>query len=124
MASVTFGTLRLNLAADPSQSLALSLHSIDHTQTPNVTNTVYAGGNIRSSRTPGSPRQSKVVLNFVADDDLTTLQAWQGETVCLRDPKGAKFYGNYVDLDWAPRPGPVGTPTSFTFNEVTFSEAV
>jgi hypothetical protein len=123
MATVTLGTLVLNLASDLSQALVLSLHSLEHTPSKNVSNRVYAGGNTRAIRTPGRAKQAKVTLNFLTAEQVATLKAWHGELVCFRDPSGEKFYGNFNDPDFNPRPAGVGTPTSFTVNEVTVSEA-
>lgn len=126
MATVTFGTLRLALASDLSTDTGFPLRAdgLDHSPAISLTKTLYAGGNWRTSRRKGRQKTTKVTLGYLTDAQVAQLKAWQGELLLARFPDGELYFGDFADPDFNPHPGPVGTPTTLTFTETTYSIAV
>lgn len=124
MATVDLTRCWLNLASDLSQALDLPLRSVEHAPQVSVDVRRRAGGNFQAVSQPGRQKQSRATLGFLTDDQVATLNAWHGLVVAVRFPDGEKFYAVYTDPTFNPRPGPVGTPTTVSFTEVTVSEAV
>jgi hypothetical protein len=126
VATVTLGTLWLNLASDLSQSWSFPmLSSLQSSPTVNTTSRLYAGGNYRQVTTPGRQSSLAVTVSAATADDRQALEFdLVGVLLCVRDDRGRKFYGFYTNPQVAEHQFDAECEIALTFAEVTVSEAV
>lgn len=124
MAFVALSTVWLNLASDLSQSLSLDfVTGIDPSPSTPGDDRQY-GTRFRAVLTGATQRQVKVSAQAVTPDQVATLRAWDGLTVCYRDDSGLKFYGTYRSPQISRHQYNPDSDVSFTVTEVTVSESV
>lgn len=125
MATVTLANLWLNSAANPSDGRAFLLRALS--EMPEVTGDVrrYANGRLRLITRAGESMSLQVTVRTFDGDGLDDLRARAGTRQCLRDQYGRKLYGVFLKPTLAEVGGPNRpVDVSFTFVEVTVSEAV
>lgn len=133
MATTTLETLWINLASDLSQFLTFPyMTALGSQPTIQISSDPYAGGNIRKTRQKGYKASLSVTLQAVTPAQRVLLEfdadngGWLGETVCVRDDRGRKFYGYWGDSP----PQITEYPTTdecdvtLTFTQITHSETV
>lgn len=133
MASVILSALVINLASDVDAEPLTFRFGSGVTSAPSITisSSVYSGGNVRKTRQPGyqaklsatvqavTPAQ-RVLLEYSSDDPFTP--GWLGETCCIRDFRGRKFYG-YWDAPSIAEHGYNGEcDVQLTFTQISYSE--
>jgi len=84
-----------------------------------------AGGRFRSVAQLGTKRTQTFQLRDLALTDLALLETWLGQTVLVRDTRGRRIFGVFLDLPYIDRPD-VSTyfDVTLTVLEVSFSEDV
>lgn len=126
MATVTLGTVWLNLAADPSVYLSLpTMASLSATTAVPGEVRRMANGRMRSVTRAGSARGAEVDVENATRAEIDWLEAHVGDLVCVRDDRGRKFFGVYYSVpveEMLGQPGYGGV--SLSLAEVTHSEAV
>lgn len=125
MATVTLGTVWLNLAADPSDYISLptmSSLSVSTSQPGEVRR--LANGRLRVVRQAGQARGASVDADGVTEAEVDWLESHVGEVVCIRDDRGRKFFGVYLGVDVEEIRASVYANVSLSLTNVTHSEAV
>lgn len=124
MAKVALGQRAwINLAADPSQLVSVTTDGLGLQTQVQVSTQAYAAGVYRLKRQAGRQQTLKVNVPWCSDAASAQLLDWQGELVCVRDPRGSKVFGVYTDA--APQAmSPDGWSLSFTLQQVTFAETL
>jgi hypothetical protein len=116
--------LWLNDPTTPSAGLGLQITGLS--AQPQQAGAVrrYAGGRLRSIAVAGTQRQLQVTAEAVSRSVVRQIENWQGKLLCLRDPMGRKFYGVYLAPQITEATYMDGGDVSFTFIEVSYTEAV
>jgi hypothetical protein len=123
MASVTFRTLWLSPADDLAAGRSFRLHDMRPVLTIPGEYRRYANGRTRLIKRAGQLRQEEVLLKHLDQASVQQLESWAGELLLMRDPRGGRLWGSYLEVSPAPRP--IGTAdVTLTFVEVTHDEAV
>lgn len=128
MASVTLTGIWVSLAADPSQSLFLPYGKGLQAQPSNrVATVVAADGTVFKTRQPGYQAKLTGNAQAVTPQQRDQLEypapaGWLGETVCIRDHRGRKFYGYWDPPQIAEHDYNDECDVSFTFNQITWVE--
>lgn len=124
MASVTLDRVWLNLASDPSQSVAAwSGSPTDDDTLPGQVYT-YANGRRRVITTAGDVRQLKRTLRVLDAATIETLREWRGQVVLFRDKRGRKVYVTYFTVSTTDYPDGSGYDVTLSMESVTFQEDV
>lgn len=83
-----------------------------------------AGGRLRRVSRP-TRRQRMAVSGFTESKAVVDqLVDWAGETLMLRDAFGRKLFGIYAEITVSPLEARAGWQLSFTFQQISYSEAV
>lgn len=83
----------------------------------------YAGGRVRLITKAGRGRTVQVSAAHTDRPTRERLNAWAGELLLLRDGRGRKMYGSYLELAAADQPGPGLCTVTFAFVAVDLPEA-
>lgn len=125
MSTVTLTGVWLSLAADPSEYRAFPyVTALQPSTAVQGVVRLLANGRERVVRRAG--RSTPMTLTFeTTQADVSWLEDHVGETVCVRDDMGRKFFGAFFEVlvqeDTVDRDRPV---VSLTIRSVSFSEAV
>lgn len=123
---VKLTTLWLGLVSDPAQARSFPYLSAASSQ-PKVQATarLYAGGNTRMVRRRGrqSGQQFTLLGCDAAQRQLIEFD-WLGQLLAVRDDRGRKYFGFYVDPQITEHAYNGDCDISITVTEVTRSEAV
>lgn len=85
----------------------------------------YGNGNTRLILGSATSRNQTLALMAITEDDVVTLQALLGHTICYRNPDGVKMFGAFIDMQIARLPGSNGLRNvGLSINDVTYDEAV
>lgn len=82
----------------------------------------YAGGRQRSVSTIGTRSQVGIQLRQVIQTDIDTLTSWFGQTVCVRDHRGRRWFGVFYALDITDRQKKTLHDVNITIYTVTYTE--
>lgn len=123
MATLTLRKVWINLM---ETGASVSANSSDRGRSKGIDGAVqkFAGGRQRSISAVGVKGTFAFTLRDVNDETLNTLTLWMGQTVCLRDHRGRKYFGVYYDLAEEERKDLDLYDVSLTLNEVTYQEGV
>lgn len=116
--------LHLSLISDPSIGMAFPVQEAPRAAQLGIAAETYADGTVRKVVTPGKVQTATYTLGFITDEHVAFLEAHQGEDLCIRDPRGAKFYGYYAEAEFNPRRLPDSWSVTLACSSVTYSEAV
>lgn len=125
MATVTLGTVWLNLASDPSVSLSLptmATLTINTGQDGEVRR--LANGRLRLVKRAGQARSASVDIEGATRTEVEWLEDHVGDLVCVRDDRGRKFFGVYMAVDADEIRANDYANVSLALVEVTHSEVV
>ena len=128
MATVTLDDLYLHDASDPSSYVVVSLSGEREQSTKPGEVRRRAGGRLQAVVRDGSFQALDVTAELAGRSDIDQLRSWHeaGTVLLYREPRGRKLWGVVLGLDVSEIAG-VGADVadvSFTFLQVTFSEAV
>jgi len=85
----------------------------------------YGNGNTRLILGSGTTRTNAFALIAITEEDVETLQALLGHTVCYRNPDGVKVFGAFLNMQVVRLPGSGGLRNvAVTIQSVTYDEAV
>ena len=124
-ASVTLSTVWINLASTLSNYQAFPLMSalqVDTNQPGEVR--TYAGGRLRLVTTAGVARTATVTLLECSRDQINWLQSVVGQTVLVRDDRGRKIWGTFLQPKVAENQYAQTGDVTLVINEITYVEAV
>ena len=121
MATVTLGTLWLNLAADPSVPLMSALQ-VTTSRKGEVRR--YTTGRLRSVVQVGKAQSVSATLPSCTREQLDWLAQQQGELLCVRDDRGRKLWATYYEVAVDEHRHNKEGNVSLTLNEVTHSEVI
>lgn len=82
----------------------------------------FAGGRFRSISSEGVAGEQTFMLRDVSEDDLATLQSWEGQTVLVRDNRGRRMFGTFYTVGYADGPDPAYYDVTLNVKEVTYNE--
>lgn len=124
MATLTLGTVWLNLAANPVQFLTLSHATAVQLQPVNPqTDRMYGGGRIRAVSAGAIQEVFAVSVASVSPADLAVLRTWNGRILWYRDDAGNKFACSYKNLAVSRHQYNTRADVTFTVTQKTLSEA-
>lgn len=125
MATVTLGTVWLNLAADPTVYLSLpTMSSLSITTGQDGEVRRMANGRLRLIRRAGQARSASVDIDGATRTEVDWLEEHVGDLLCVRDDRGRKFFGVYMSVDADEIRANDYANVSLALTEVTHSEAV
>lgn len=85
----------------------------------------YSNGVTRLILGPGQSRVQTLALRALTPDQVDTLQALVGHTICYRDTYGRRIFGAFLDLNILSIPLSGGlTDVGLTVQSVTYDEEV
>lgn len=84
----------------------------------------YAAGRVRLVTRPGRSRMVEVAARRVDRPTRETLDDWAGQLLLLRDGRGRKVYGSYLEAAVVEQPGQAFCDLSFEFVGVDYVEPV
>lgn len=125
MASVSLRGVYLAPVAAPSDLLRLNA-SVELSEVRSLPGGFRRGANGRTRliRRAGSDRQLQVSVRRADRATRERIKDWSGLLLLLRDGRGRKVYGSYLDPKFSERPGLPVTDITLTFVELSFDEAV
>lgn len=82
----------------------------------------YAGGRQRSVSAVGVKETLTLTLKNVDQTSIDTLETWFGQTVCVRDHRGRRWFGVFYALEIADRRKKTMHDVGITIYEVTYTE--
>jgi len=124
-ASVTLTTVWINLASSPSNYQSFPLMSgleVDTNQPGEVR--TYAGGRLRLVTTAGVARTATLTLPECSRDQINWLQTYVGQTVLVRDDRGRKIWGTFLQPKVNENQYAQTGDVTVVINEITYTEAV
>ena len=125
MASVQLQGVYLARVADLSTTLRLNAGvEIASAETVRGGFRNYAGGRVRLITMPGRDRRVTVSARRIDRATREQLTAWAGQLLLLRDGRGRKMYGAFLEPSFTEQQGLPFCSAALTFVEVTRSEAV
>lgn len=125
MASVTFNTIIFTLVSDPTQSLVLSYVTGISGGPVNSGEDRQYGTRIRGVNTGVTVQSRAVTAEAVEPADVATLcDVFAGESMCYRDPNGAKYFGTFRTPAVTWHNYDTGADVSLTFTQQTYDESV
>lgn len=124
--TITLDRLWLNPVDDLTEGMGFRLAAASLVQAPQLSGEVrqYGGGRLKAATTTTIAQQLPPTLLLDTRDEEAAIEAWQGRTVCVRDPKGRKYYAVYFNPQITEYPGLDMSVVTLTLDEVTQSEAV
>ena len=122
MALITLTKLWINLA-ETGESVAAQSNSRTANRSSEGDVRQYAGGRQRAVTTVGLQGKYAFTLVRISFAQLRKLEEWVGQTVCVRDNRGNKFFGVYFSVPWEePDREPDEYNCTISLEEVTFVE--
>jgi hypothetical protein len=122
-AIVTLRDLWITRTDDPSQAIVLEGTMTEKQAVAGEVRTL-ANGRRRIIRRAGQAREFAVSANRVEVATVHLLASWAGEVLTYRDPQGRKVHGTFFEVDAVPWNGHQVASVTFSFTNVTYSEAV
>lgn len=124
MATVALTAVWLTSRLDYTQSLQVQTTGIvaKHSLAGDVR--TYAGGRRRLVILAGSERAYDMQLRLVPRATTTTLDAWLGTVVLMRDAFGTRRWVTFLGFERTQEPFPDLSDVKVTFVEVTVDESV
>ena len=123
--SVTLATVWINLAANASnyQTFPLmSLLDVETVQPGSVRD--YAGGRFRLVTIAGVARKATITLPECPRDQINWLQSNVGNVVLVRDDRGRKIWGAYLNPKVNENQHNGNGDVMLVIDEITYSEVV
>lgn len=125
MATVTLGTVWLNLVSDPSVSLTLpTMASLSIATGQDGEVRRLANGRLRLVKRAGQARSASVDIEGATRTEVEWLEDHVGDLLCVRDDRGRKFFGAYMGVEADEVRANDYANVSLVLTEVTHSEAV
>lgn len=124
MAIVLLNRLWLHDAANLADNVAIRVQQIDEEKSVDGDVRKYAGGRLRSVSSAGTRRTVEVELRLIERADVDTVKGWVGRKLMLRDPRGRKIFGVFHEVEVEEWPARDRATVTFTFEELSHSEAV
>lgn len=122
MAMITLRKLWIHLI---DTGVGLSFYTApERSQSKSISGEVrtYAGGRQRSVSSIGTRSQVTVQLRQVTETDINTLTSWFGQTICMRDYRGRRWFGVFYALDIVDRRKKTLHDVNLTLYTVTYVE--
>ena len=125
MATVDFGTVWVQSAADLSDGVELGLRAWSSPTAAVVEVRRRAGGRLVSVSTPGVSRKVMATVAITDRDDLSWLEGMCGALVLVRGARGQRVWGVFDLVEGPEQTWPeFPIDVQFTLSEVTVSEVV
>src|SRR5690348_4546457 len=97
--TVALDAIWFNLASDPTDSLALKVVTQLQPSTSQAGEVrPMASGGLRLVLQASRPRGYNVGVTLASRDQIDWLEAHVGQVLCVRDDRGRKFFGTYLDM--------------------------
>ena len=121
---VAFADAWLTDVSAPSVSLTASFPARSSDSTLDGAVRFYAGGRRRVITTARSTRTFPLILQWLDDSQVATLDLWRGRVLLLRDVSGRRVFGTFLSMAVEDIFQPAGTRhfVTLTFTEITYSE--
>ena len=84
----------------------------------------YAGGRLRLVTTAGVARTATLTLPECSRDQINWLQTYVGQTVLVRDDRGRKIWGTFLQPKVNENQYAQTGDVTVVINEITYTEAV
>jgi hypothetical protein len=123
MATVQLRDLWISRTDDPSQAIVLE-GTITEKQARLGEVRMMANGRRRVVTRAGQVKEYAVAANRVEVATVNLLASWAGDVLMYRDPQGRKVAGTFFEVDAVPWNGHQVASVTFSFANVTASEAV
>lgn len=125
MASVDFGTVWVQLAADLTDGVEVPCRGWSSPSSIPAVTRRRAGGRVVAVSSPGATRLASVSMFVESRDDLDWLRSHVGDLVLVRGPRGDRVWGVFASVETAERMFPeFPVETLVSVQEVTVSEVV
>jgi hypothetical protein len=124
MASIDLEQVWVHDAGDLASFVRLPVRELEAAPTRRVEAREYASGRLRRISRPAHHITVSITARLLSRGMVDRLDAWTGETLMLRDPRGRKLWGFFRELGVTEHAWTDRADVAFRFVAITQDEAV